>query len=143
MWELQDEKTKKETIETLKNSAFNKIRFCIFPKHYVYNFNDPEYFPYEGTQMDSSVLNEDNFMNYMGKEEGNHFDKTRFNLAYFRNIEEAIKELGKLGIEADLILFHPYDRWGFYDEQRRGRTVSEICYCPFCLLKKCMVGNGQ
>lgn len=112
MWELQDEKTKKETIETLKNSAFNKIRFCIFPKHYVYNFNDPEYFPYEGTPMDSSVLNEDNFMNYMGKEEGNHFDKTRFNPAYFRNIEEAIKELGKLGIEADLILFHPYDRWG-------------------------------
>lgn len=113
VWELQDEKTKKETLETLKNSAFNKIRFCIFPKHYVYNFRDPACFPYEGTPMDSSVLNEDNFMNYMGKEEGNHFDKTRFNPAYFHNIEEAIKELGKLGIEADLILFHPYDRWGF------------------------------
>lgn len=113
VWELQDEKTKKETLETLKNSAFNKIRFCIFPKHYVYNFKDPACFPYEGTPMDSSVLNEDNFMHYMGKEEGNHFDKTRFNPSYFRNIESAIKELGRLGIEADLILFHPYDRWGF------------------------------
>ena len=113
VWELQDEKTKKETLETLKNSAFNKIRFCIFPKHYVYNFKDPVCFPYVGTPMDCSVLNEDNFMNYMGKEDGNHFDKTRFNPAYFHNIEEAIVELGKLGIEADLILFHPYDRWGF------------------------------
>lgn len=113
VWELQDEKTKRETLETLKNSSFNKIRFCIFPKHYVYNFKDPACFPYVGTPMDCSVLNEDNFMNYMGKEEGNHFDKTRFNPAYFRNIEEAITDLDKLGIEADLILFHPYDRWGF------------------------------
>ena len=113
VWELQDEKTKRETLETLKNSAFNKIRFCIFPKHYVYNFKDPACFPYVGTPMDCSVLNEDNFMDYMGKEEGNHFDKTRFNPAYFRNIEESITDLDKLGIEADLILFHPYDRWGF------------------------------
>jgi hypothetical protein len=28
-------------------------------------------------------------------------------------LENRIADLGRLGIEADLILFHPYDRWGF------------------------------
>jgi hypothetical protein len=113
VWHLQDEETKNQTLESLKNSPFNKMRFCVFPKHYVYNFKDPEYFPYVGTPMDASVLNEDNFMDYTGKSEGNNFDKTRFDPQYFRNIEEQIQKLGDLGIEADLILFHPYDRWGF------------------------------
>lgn len=113
VWHLQDEETKKQTLESLKNSAFNKMRFCIFPKHYVYNFKDPSYFPYVGTPMDATQLNEDNFMEYTGKEEGNTFDKTMFNPAYFQNIEEQIQKLADLGIEADLILFHPYDRWGF------------------------------
>lgn len=113
VWPLQDEQTKQKTLETLKNSSFNKIRFCIFPKHYVYNFKDPACFPYEGTPMDCSVLNEDNFMDYAGKEEGNKFDKKTFVPTYFRNIEEQIQKLKEMGIEADLILFHPYDRWGF------------------------------
>lgn len=113
VWHLQDEETKKQTLNSLKNSTFNKMRFCVFPKHYVYNLKDPDMFPYEGTPVDASNINEDNFMDYTGKEEGNDFDKTRFNPEYFRNIEEQIQELGDRGIEADIILFHPYDRWGF------------------------------
>lgn len=113
VWHLQNEQTKEQTLKTLQDSSFNKLRFCIFPKHYVYNFNDPEYFPYVGTPMDASILNESNFMDYMGKSEGNAFDKTRFVPEYFRNIEEQLQKLCDLGIEADLILFHPYDRWGF------------------------------
>jgi len=38
-----------------------------------------------------------------------------FNPEFFRHLEALIYELMKLGIEADLILFHPYDRWGFAD----------------------------
>ncbi len=34
VWELQSDELIEQTLETLKNSAFNKIRFCIFPKHY-------------------------------------------------------------------------------------------------------------
>lgn len=56
VWELQDEKLQEKTLETLKNSAFNKIRFCIFPKHYDYNLHEPISYPYEGTPIDSSVL---------------------------------------------------------------------------------------
>lgn len=113
VWHLQSEDTKRDTLASLRNSPFNKIRFCIFPKHYIYNFKDPQYFPYEGEAMDPSVLNEDNFNDYTQKSDGNHFDLTRFNPVYFQNIEHEIQELGRMGIEADLILFHPYDRWGF------------------------------
>lgn len=113
VWDLQDDGTIAETLDTLSHAYFNKIRFCIFPKHYAYNLKEPRSYPYEGTPMDSSVLTEDNYMEYTGKTEGNHFDFSRFNPSHFRHIEYCIKELGKRGIEADIILFHPYDRWGF------------------------------
>lgn len=32
---------------------------------------------------------------------------------YFKMIDRNIVRLMELGIEADLILFNPYDRWGF------------------------------
>lgn len=45
----------------------------------------------------------------------NHWDFTRFNPAHFQNFERRIAQLGEMGIEADIILFHPYDEghWGF------------------------------
>ena len=63
--------------------------------------------------MDSSVLTTENFGEYNGRAEGNQFDYTRFNPAHFRHIEKCILALRDLGIEADLIVMHPYDRWGF------------------------------
>ena len=113
VWNLQSDERIAQTLETLKNSAFNKIRFCIFPKHYDYNLGEPRSYPYEGTPMDSSVLTKENFMEYTFRTEGNHFDYTRFEPAHFRHIEWCIEKLMELGIEADLIMMHPYDRWGF------------------------------
>lgn len=113
VWDLQSDERIAETLQTLKESAFNKIRFCIFPKHYDYNLGEPRSYPYEGTPMDSTVLTKDNFQEYTGKTEGNHFDLTRFNPAHFRHIEWCVERLQALGIEADLIVMHPYDRWGF------------------------------
>ena len=49
-----------ETMETLKHSPFNKIRLCVFPKHYRYNTNEPPVFrelPFHGTDGERSVLN--------------------------------------------------------------------------------------
>jgi hypothetical protein len=37
----------------------------------------------------------------------------KFNPAFFAHLEKRIADLGALGIEADIILFHPYDRWGY------------------------------
>ena len=114
VWDLQSDERIEQTLESLRAARFNKIRFCIFPKHYAYNFGEPRSYPYEGTPMDSSVLTTDNFMQYMGTAaEGNHWDFFRFNPAHFRHIEMCIRRLAALGIEADLILMHPYDRWGF------------------------------
>ena len=113
VWALQSNELQEKTLETLSKGYFNKIRFCIFPKHYDYNLKDPATFPYEGTPVDCSAITKDNFMAYTGNPDGNHWDFSRFNVKHFQNLEKRIEDLMKLGIEADLIIMHPYDRWGF------------------------------
>ncbi|PGY10664.1 DUF5605 domain-containing protein [Bacillus sp. AFS031507] len=98
-WVHQEENLIKQTLETLGTSPFNKLRMCVFPKSYSFNTNEPPFYPYEGSI-----------------EEG--WDNTRFNPLFFQHLEQRIIDLGKLGIEADLILFHPYDRWGFADMKK-------------------------
>ncbi len=112
-WVHQPEEMQLQTLETLKNSAFNKIRFCMFPKHYDYNYADPVTFPYEGTPCDNRNLNRTTMFQYMEDKSSNHWDFKRFNTEHFKRFDKRIQELMALGIEADLILFHPYDRWGF------------------------------
>ena len=113
VWELQSDEQIAKTLESLREARFNKIRFCILPKHYDYNLSEPRSYPYEGTPMDSSILTPENFLDYFGKINDSRFDYTRFNPAHFRHIEKCILALRELGIEADLIVMHPYDRWGF------------------------------
>lgn len=113
VWNLQSDERIRETLDSLKVSGFNKIRFCVFPKHYDYNLGEPRSYPYVGTPMDSSVLTSENFNDYTDKTEGNNWDFSRFNPAHFQHIEKCIVALRDLGIEADLIVMHPYDRWGF------------------------------
>jgi hypothetical protein len=99
-WVHQGDSLAELTIKTLSNGYFNKIRMCIFPKDYDWNKNEPLLYPFEGKPL-------------------TNWDYTRFNPAYFRNIEKRIAQLDSLGIEADLIVFHPYDRWGFKKMDRR------------------------
>jgi len=111
-WTHQKPELQEKTLATLKKSVFNKIRFCIFPKHYIYNFNEPQTYPYEGTPCDSSKLTVENFMDTAVRQ-GNAWDFKRFNPRHFQLLEQRIEDLMTLGIEADLIVMHPYDRWGF------------------------------
>lgn len=113
VWNLQNDKLISETLKSLEKSGFNKIRFCVFPKHYVYNLHEPRSYPFEGTPMDHKVLTVKNFMEYNHEAEGNNWDFSRFNPEHFRHIEKCILKLQKLGVEADIIVYHPYDRWGF------------------------------
>jgi len=83
-----------QTLATLKKAPFNKMRMCVFPKAYSYNKNEPEYYPFEGSPLKD-------------------WDYSRFNPEFFRHFERRVGDLRELGIEADIILFHPYDRWGF------------------------------
>jgi len=98
-WIHQGDELEEKTLETLANSPFNKLRMCVFPKHYDHNYNEPIYYPFEGSL-----------------DEG--WDFERFNPEFFRHLEKRIADLMKLGIEADLILFHPYDRWGYSNMDR-------------------------
>ena len=59
---------------------------CV-PKHYDYNLREPRSYPYEGTPMDASVLTSENFHQYTGKTEGNHWDFFRFHPAHFRHLD--------------------------------------------------------
>jgi len=105
-WPHQSPQLVKQTLKTLKTSPFNKIRMCVFPKSYSYNKNEPQLYPYVhvGPMPQEPAKS--------SKEDWN-WDTTRFNPKYFQHFEWCVGELLKLGIEADIILFHPYDRWGF------------------------------
>ena len=98
VWNHQGDELEEQTLATLASAPFNKMRMCVFPKHYDYNHNEPEFFAFEQT--------------------ASGFDWTRFNPVYFRHLEKCIVQLGALGVEADLILFHPYDHWGFSSMDR-------------------------
>lgn len=93
-WTHQADALEEQTLKTLAASPFNKMRMCVFPKSYNYNKNEPAFYPFEGMPLKDWK-----------------FD--RFNPLFFQHLEKRIGQLRDLGIEADLILFHPYDRWGF------------------------------
>jgi hypothetical protein len=108
-WVHQGDSLADLTIKTLSKGYFNKMRMCIFPKSYDWNNNEPLYYPFEG-----KPLKEWNF--------------DKLNPAFFRNIEKRIQQLDSLGIQADLIVFHPYDRWGFssLDRKTEDRYIQYI-----------------
>ena len=103
-WVHQGDSLAEVTLKTLAKGYFNKMRMCIFPKSYDWNNNEPFYYPFEGTPL-------------------KNWDFSRLNPAFFQNIEKRIVQLDSLGIEADLIIFHPYDRWGFSSLDRETEDM--------------------
>lgn len=83
-----------QTFDTLSKNPFNKVRMCIFPKHYDFNKNEPEFFPFQKTAD--------------GK-----WDVNRPDFEFWHRMDAHIERLDAMGIQCDLILFHPYDKWGF------------------------------
>ena len=88
-----------QTMDTLIHSPFNKVRTCVFPKHYIFNENEPEQFAFE-------------------KKENSGFDFHRPCFAFWDAFEEMLDTMEKHQIQVDLILFHPYDCWGFAEMTR-------------------------
>lgn len=118
-WTHQGDGLEKMTLNTLKNAPFNKVRMCVFPKYYSYVQNEPVFYPYvqKGTRKDA--LGSTKIV----------WDFTRFNPAFFHHLEKRIDDLNELGIEADLIIFHPYDKghWGF-DSMGKQADLQYIKY---------------
>ncbi|EPE94767.1 DUF5060 domain-containing protein [Rhizobium grahamii] len=95
-WTHQPVAMQQQTLETLKQTRFNKIRMGVFPKDYPYNVNEPLHTCFE-----------------RGADGQEDFDRP--NPALFQHFDKQVEALCKLGIEADIIIFHPYDRWGYAD----------------------------
>ena len=93
-WLNRDPGLEIRTLSTLSRNPFNKVRFLVFPKWMVFNRVEPARFPYQRTEPEK-------------------FDLARFDPEFFAHYESRIRDLQALGIEADIILFHPYDKWGF------------------------------
>ncbi len=92
----QSEELINTTMKTLSTAPFNKVRHCVFPKRYGYNHNEPTCFAFE-------------------RNEEGKFDVNRPCYAFWDALEARILELQNMGIQSDLILFHPYDdkeNWG-------------------------------
>lgn len=86
-----DRAHEEETLASLAASPFNKVRMCLLPTG---GMRPPR-------------------LAFVGDEPG-QLDKTRFDPVFFAHFEERVADLQRLGIEADLILLHPYDKgeWG-------------------------------
>lgn len=92
-WAFQTEELQRQTIRTLAGAPFNKLRMCLFPKWYQHNHREPPMYPFPRN--------------------GETNDYSTFITPYFQHLDALIVELRDMGIQADLILFHPYDKWGY------------------------------
>ena len=128
-WVHQENRLQEQTLQTLKETAFNKIRFCIFPKYYPYNRKEPLTYPYvrgEGEGLDPRLCEmeeEKSAMRREPTETDTAFRYDYFNVEHFKRFDLRIRQLRDMGIEADIILMHPYDRWGM---NRMGRECCEL-----------------
>lgn len=105
-WALQSDAKCAETLETLKASPFNKLRMLVFP-----NVESVATNPFARTG-----------------DGPRDWDATRFDPAYFRRYEDRIARLGALGIEADIILYHPYDARRGYSDMKRADDERYLRY---------------
>lgn len=101
-----------ETLETLKNTPFNKIRLCVFPKHFLYNENEPELFAFE-------------------RREDGTWDTSRPCFAFWDRFDRRLCQMFDMGFQVDLILFYPYDCWGFSSMSRE----DDLRYLDYVLCR--------
>ncbi len=105
-WALQSDAKCAQTLATLKAAPFNKMRMCVFP-------NVP------------SVATDPFVRTGPGARD---YDPRRIDPAYFRRFEDRIRRLGELGIEADLILYQPYDEKRGYSDMSRADDERYLRY---------------
>ena len=99
-----------QTLLSLGESGFNKIRSLLLVQNFDRSYPEPDVFPFMPASTSSAEA---------------RWDWTRLNPRYFDHVESCIAGLLDLGIEMDLILFHPYDggRWGF---DKMPREAGEL-----------------
>lgn len=108
-WIHQSAERQEQTFSSLEAARFNKVRMCVFPKYYPLVHEEPDVFPFI--------------------RKGDGLDYSRPDPAFYRHLEGILDRMDALGVEADLILFHPYDKghWGF-DSLPMDVNLSYLAY---------------
>ena len=110
--------------ETWQKHRLNKIRMCVFPKHYDYNHNEPPYYAFEKTE---------------GK-----WDVHKPCMAFWDRLESHIRKLDEMGIQCDLILFHLMTTGDFPNLSREEAfCLSGLCDKKTWCISECMVESGE
>ncbi len=107
-WAQQSDARCAQTLKTLSTAPYNKMRMLVFP-----NVAAEPIFAFEKTGP--------------AEEKGN-WDLTRFNAAYFQRYEARVKALCDLGVQADIILFHPYDKKRGFSDMTRSQDEHYLRY---------------
>lgn len=109
-WTHQPAARRAQTLETLKAAPFNKIRMLTLPNTSVATNEALHPFVRTGP-------------------EDRDWDPTRFEPAFFQRLDACVAALCEIGVQADVILFHPYDdRFGFdaMPTEADGRYVRYV-----------------
>ncbi len=88
-WVHQPEDRYRETLQAVAGAGFNKLRFLVFPQGGDHVGHVPDAFPFA--------------------KDGDTWDVSRIDVTFFRKIDCAVRDLLEAGVQADVILFHPYD----------------------------------
>lgn len=105
-WALQSQAKCDQTLATLRTAPFNKMRMLVFP-------NVP------------SAVTDPFVRTGPGPRD---WDPSRLDPAYFRRFEDRVRRLGNIGVEADVILFHPYDQARGYSDMSRTNDERYLRY---------------
>jgi len=108
-WHHRPAEMEEATLKTLAQAPFNKLRMCVFPQDHNAEKSPPSHYPYAGTPP-------------------RDWDFSRFNPAFFRHLEKRVADLGRLGVQADLILFHPYGKTNGFDTMDAASDERYIRY---------------
>ena len=119
-WAFQSEATQRQTIETLAPRPSTSSACAFFPS---------------GT---STTAKSRRCIRFRAAARVN--DYSTFNAAYFQHLDRLILELSRIGVQADLILFHPYDKWGYQsmpaevDDRYLRYVIARFSAYPQCLV---------
>jgi len=102
-WTHASGERQRQTYHSLRTSRFNKLRFCVFPNNSVYEL--PERYPFRLVSHTTDSLGKSHYT----------WDFSRFDVGFFQHLEQCVDSLRLMDVQADLILFTPYDGglWGF------------------------------
>jgi hypothetical protein len=93
-WLHQDEPLYSETVDSIAEAGFDKLRFMVFPQAGGYVEHYPELLPFE-------------------RGADGRYDVSRPVIAFFRRLDAAVELLHARGIQAEVLIFNAYDNGRF------------------------------